>query len=84
MKMLLKLHSEKYSAEYSKQKVIPKKNIGNLMLLNMKKHSYIFKIHFMLIILQLFSVGLNLSFPQKENSQFQMKSHSNLIPMKLL
>ena len=83
MKWLLKLCVEKYSKEYSKQKAIPKKHLDNLMFLNMKKHNYIFKIYFLHIILQLNQVALNLSFPEKENSQFQMKSYSNEITIKI-
>ena len=83
MKRLLKLCVEKYSKEYSKQKAIPKKHLDNLMFLNMKKHNYIFKIYFLHIILQLNQVALNLSFPEKENSQFQMKSYSNEITIKI-
>ena len=83
MKRLLSLHVEKYSAEYSKKKATPKKNLDNLMLLKTKKHSYISKIYFLLIILQLIQVGLNLSFTKKDGFQFQMKSHSNEITIKI-
>ena len=82
MKRLLRLRVENYSAKYSKKQTTPKKNLDNLTLLKMKKISYISKIYFLLIFAQLISVGLNLSFLEKDNSQFQMKSNSNEITIK--
>ena len=83
MKWFLKPFDEKDSAEYSGKNATPKKNFDNLILLQPKKQTYISKIYFLLIILQLIQVGLNISFAQKERFQFQMKSHSNEITIKI-
>ena len=83
MKWFLKLCVGKYSAEYSRKKATPKKNLDNLNLLQSRKQTYISKIYFLLIFLQLIQMGLNISFSQKESFHFQMKSHSNEITIKI-
>ena len=83
MKRLLKLFVEKYSAEYSKKKSTTKKKLDNFVFLQLRKQTYISKIYFLLIILQLIQVGLNLSLDKKEYFHFQMKSNSNEITIKI-
>ena len=83
MKRLLKLLVEKYSVEYSMKKSTPRKNLSNLIFLQLKEQTYISKIYFLQIILQLIQFGLNLSLSKKECFHFQMKSQSNEIIIKI-
>ena len=83
MKRLLKLFVEKYSLEYSMKKSSPRKNLSNLIFFQLKKQTYISKIYFLQIILQLIQFGLNLSLSKKECFHFQMKSQSNEIIIKI-